>query len=310
MKILFMGTPLFAVNVLDKIYQKKYNLIGVVTAPDKPAGRGKKINQSAVKQYCLSKQINLLQPYNLKEKEFVNHIQNLNPDLIIVVAFRMLPKVIWEIPKYGTFNLHASLLPNYRGAAPINWVIINGEKETGVTTFFIDEKIDTGTVIMSEKVNIKDGTTAGKLQNKLMDIGAILVINTIEKIANNDLNVKKQVHSYDLKIAPKLNRINTEIKWDYNHFKIRQFILGLSPYPGAWTTLSLNNKTYNFKIFNAKLSKKEFPQKKIVIYNNRLYIGTFKYSIELTEVQMEGKKRMSVDLFLKGNKNIENYTII
>ena len=232
--------------------------IGVVTAPDKPAGRGKKINQSAVKQYCLSKQINLLQPYNLKDKEFVNHIQNLNPDLIVVVAFRMLPRVIWEIPKYGTFNLHASLLPNYRGAAPINWVIINGEKETGVTTFFIDEKIDTGAVIMSEKINIKDGTTAGELHNKLMDIGAILVVNTIEKIAYNNLNIKKQVHSCDLKIAPKLNRINTEIKWDNDHTRIRQFILGLSPYPGAWTTLSLNNQNYNFKIFNAQISKKKY----------------------------------------------------
>lgn len=310
MKILFMGTPLFAVNVLDKIYQKKYDLIGVVTAPDKPAGRGKKINQSAVKQYCLSKQINLFQPYNLKDKEFVNHIQNLNPDLIVVVAFRMLPRVIWEIPKYGTFNLHASLLPNYRGAAPINWVIINGEKETGVTTFFIDEKIDTGAVIMSEKLNIKDGTTAGELHNQLMDIGAILVINTIEKIAYNNLNLKKQVHSFDLRIAPKLNRINTEIKWDNDHTRIRQFILGLSPYPGAWTTLSLNNQNYNFKIFNAQISKKKYTLKKIVIDNSKIYIGTKKYSIELKEVQMEGKKRMSVDLFLKGNQNFENYTII
>lgn len=305
-----MGTPLFAVNVLDKIYQKKYDLIGVVTAPDKPAGRGKKINQSAVKQYCLSKQINLFQPYNLKDKEFVNHIQNLNPDLIVVVAFRMLPRVIWEIPKYGTFNLHASLLPNYRGAAPINWVIINGEKETGVTTFFIDEKIDTGAVIMSEKLNIKDGTTAGELHNQLMDIGAILVINTIEKIAYNNLNLKKQVHSFDLRIAPKLNRINTEIKWDNDHTRIRQFILGLSPYPGAWTTLSLNNQNYNFKIFNAQISKKKYTLKKIVIDNSKIYIGTKKYSIELTEVQMEGKKRMSVDLFLKGNQNFENYKII
>ena len=160
MKVLFMGTPIFAVNVLDKIYQNNYDIVGVVTAPDKPAGRGKKIMQSDVKLYCLTKKLHLLQPINLKDPTFIDQVQNLKPDVIVVVAFRMLPKLIWEIPKYGTFNLHASLLPNYRGAAPINWVIINGEKESGVTTFFIDEKIDTGAIIMSKKVNIEDGTSA------------------------------------------------------------------------------------------------------------------------------------------------------
>ena len=160
-----MGTPIFAVNVLDKIYQNNYDIVGVVTAPDKPAGRGKKIMQSDVKLYCLTKKLHLLQPINLKDPTFIDQVQNLKPDVIVVVAFRMLPKLIWEIPKYGTFNLHASLLPNYRGAAPINWAIINGEKESGVTTFFIDEKIDTGAIIMSKKVNIKDGTTAGELHN-------------------------------------------------------------------------------------------------------------------------------------------------
>ena len=156
MKVLFMGTPIFAVNVLDKIYQNNYDIVGVVTAPDKPAGRGKKIMQSDVKLYCLTKKLHLLQPINLKDPTFIDQVQNLKPDVIVVVAFRMLPKLIWEIPKYGTFNLHASLLPNYRGAAPINWAIINGEKESGVTTFFIDEKIDTGAIIMSKKVNIED----------------------------------------------------------------------------------------------------------------------------------------------------------
>ena len=310
MKILFMGTPIFAVNVLDKIYQNNYDIVGVVTAPDKPAGRGKKIMQSDVKLYCLTKKLHLLQPINLKDPTFIDQVQNLKPDVIVVVAFRMLPKLIWEIPKYGTFNLHASLLPNYRGAAPINWVIINGEKESGVTTFFIDEKIDTGAIIMSKKVNIEDGTTAGELHNQLMELGAELVVNTIEKIADNNYHTKKQVLSSDQKKAPKLNRISSEINWNKHITIIRQFILGLSPHPGAWTTVFYKNKTFNFKIFNAQLSKKKFSLKKIVIDNGKLYIGTINYSIELTEVQMEGKKRMPAKLFLKGYQNFESYTII
>ncbi|MAJ05832.1 MAG: methionyl-tRNA formyltransferase [Crocinitomicaceae bacterium] len=310
MKILFMGTPIFAVNVLDKIYQNNYDIVGVVTAPDKPAGRGKKIMQSDVKLYCLTKKLHLLQPINLKDPAFIDQVQNLKPDVIVVVAFRMLPRVIWEIPKHGTFNLHASLLPNYRGAAPINWAIINGEKESGVTTFFIDEKIDTGAIIMSKKVNIEDGTTAGDLHNELMELGAELVVNTIEKIADNNYHTKKQVLSSDQKKAPKLNRINSEINWNKHNTIIRQFILGLSPHPGAWTTVSFKNKTFNFKIFNAQLSKKKFSPKKIVIDNGKLYIGTINYSIELTEVQIEGKKRMPAKLFLKGYQNFESYTII
>ena len=305
-----MGTPIFAVNVLDKIYENNYDIVGVVTAPDKPAGRGKKIMQSDVKLYCLTKKLHLLQPIKLKDPAFIDQVQNLKPDVIVVVAFRMLPRVIWEIPKYGTFNLHASLLPNYRGAAPINWAIINGEKESGVTTFFIDEKIDTGAIIMSKKVNIEDGTTAGELHNQLMELGAELVVNTIEKIADNNYHTKKQVLSSDQKKAPKLNRINSKINWNKHNSIIRQFILGLSPHPGAWTAVSYKNKTFNFKIFNAQLSKKKFSLKKIVIDNGKLYIGTINYSIELTEVQIEGKKRMPAKLFLKGYQNFESYIII
>ena len=305
-----MGTPIFAVNVLDKIYQNNYDIVGVVTAPDKPAGRGKKIMQSDVKLYCLTKKLHLLQPIYLKDPAFIDQVQNLKPDVIVVVAFRMLPKLIWEIPKYGTFNLHASLLPNYRGAAPINWAIINGEKESGVTTFFIDEKIDTGAIIMSKKVNIEDGTTAGELHNQLMELGAELVVNTIEKIADNNYHTKKQVLSSDQKKAPKLNRINCEINWNKHNTIIRQFILGLSPHPGAWTTVFYKNKTFNFKIFNAQLSKKKISPKKIVIDNGKLYIGTINYSLELTDVQIEGKKRMPARLFLKGYQNFESYTII
>ncbi len=305
-----MGTPIFAVNVLDKIYENNYDIVGVVTAPDKPAGRGKKIMQSDVKLYCFTKKLHLLQPINLKDPAFIDQVQNLKPDVIVVVAFRMLPRVIWEIPKYGTFNLHASLLPNYRGAAPINWAIINGEKESGVTTFFIDEKIDTGAIIMSKKVNIEDGTTAGELHNQLMELGAELVVNTIEKIADNNYHTKKQVLSSDQKKAPKLNRINSKINWNKHNSIIRQFILGLSPHPGAWTAVSYKNKTFNFKIFNAQLSKKKFSLKKIVIDNGKLYIGTINYSIELTEVQIEGKKRMPAKLFLKGYQNFESYIII
>lgn len=305
-----MGTPLFAVSILEEINKSQHEIVGVVTATDKPAGRGNKIKESAVKNYSISNNLNLIQPVNLKDENFISDIEKINPELIVVVAFRMLPKKLWKLPKYGTLNLHASLLPNYRGAAPINWAIINGENETGITTFFIDEKIDTGAIILSEKISISKGTTAGELHNTLMKKGGSLVIRTIDTISRKDFILKKQIQSEKLLLAPKLTRENTKINWDDSDHNIRQLILGLNPFPGAWTTLIQNEKKLNFKIFNSELSHKILPAKKFSVIDNRLYIGTSSNALELTEIQIEGKKRMFTKDFLKGNQYIENCSIL
>ena len=305
-----MGTPQFAVKTLDAIFNSKHEVVGVVTSTDKPAGRGRKIQQSDVKQYATKNNIRLFQPEKLKNKNFINDLKVLKADLFIVVAFRMLPKIIWEIPKKGTVNLHASILPNYRGAAPINWAIINGEKESGVTTFFINEKIDTGDVLLIEKTKIKDGQTAGELHDNLMEIGSKLIIRTISEIESGTLKSKKQIISASQKTAPKLNRNNTEINWFKDDITIKQFILGLNPYPGAWTLLSNNGRKLNFKIFNVKTSNLKVPKKTILLKENKLYIGTNTNALELLEIQLEGKKRMNANDFLQGNKNIDQYIVL
>ena len=305
-----MGTPQFAVKTLDAIFNSMHEVVGVVTSTDKPAGRGRKIQQSDVKQYATKNNIRLFQPEKLKNKNFIDDLKVLNADLFIVVAFRMLPKIIWEIPKKGTVNLHASILPNYRGAAPINWAIINGEKESGVTTFFINEKIDTGDVLLIEKIKIKDGQTAGELHDNLMEIGSKLIIRTISEIESRTLKSKKQIISESQKTAPKLNRNNTEINWFKDDIKIKQFILGLNPYPGAWTLLSNNGRELNFKIFNVKTSNLKVPKKTILLKENKLYIGTNTNALELLEIQLEGKKRMNANDFLQGNKNIDQYIVL
>ena len=310
MKILFMGTPLFAVRTLDEINKSHHEIVGVVTATDKPAGRGNKLKESAVKTYCITNGLLLIQPANLKDENFISQIKKINPELIVVVAFRMLPKIIWKLPKYGTFNLHASLLPNYRGAAPINWAIINGEKETGITTFFIDDKIDTGAIILREKISISDGTTAGQLHDTLKEKGAILVMKTIDTISNNNFKIHQQINSENLNPAPKLNRENTKIDWNENDYNIRQLILGLNPFPGAWTTLIQNEKKLNFKIFNAHLSQVKLTPRKLSIIDNKLFVGTKSYALELSEIQIEGKKRMLTKDFLKGNLYIEKSSIL
>jgi methionyl-tRNA formyltransferase len=310
MRIVFMGTPQFAVKTLDAIFNSKHEVVGVVTSTDKPAGRGRKIQQSDVKQYATKNNIRLFQPEKLKNKNFINDLKVLKADLFIVVAFRMLPKIIWEIPKKGTVNLHASILPNYRGAAPINWAIINGEKESGVTTFFINEKIDTGDVLLIEKTKIKAGQTAGELHDNLMEIGSKLIIRTISEIESGTLKSKKQIISASQKTAPKLNRNNTEINWFKDDITIKQFILGLNPYPGAWTLLSNNGRKLNFKIFNVKTSNLKVPKKTILLKENKLYIGTNTNALELLEIQLEGKKRMNANDFLQGNKNIDQYIVL
>ena len=305
-----MGTPQFAVKTLDAIFNSKHEVVGVVTSSDKPAGRGRKIQQSDVKQYATKNNIRLFQPEKLKNKNFIDNLKVLNADLFIVVAFRMLPKIVWEIPKKGTVNLHASILPNYRGAAPINWAIINGEKESGVTTFFINEKIDTGDVLLIEKTKIKDGQTAGELHDNLMEIGSKLIIRTISEIESGTLKSKKQIISESQKTAPKLNRNNTKINWFKDDITIKQFILGLNPYPGAWTLLSNNSRELNFKIFNVKTSNLKVPKKTILLKENKLYIGTNTNALELLEIQLEGKKRMNANDFLQGNKNIDQYIVL
>jgi len=305
-----MGTPQFAVKTLDAIFNSKHEVVGVVTSTDKPAGRGRKIQQSDVKKYATKNNIRLFQPEKLKNKNFIDDLKVLNADLFIVVAFRMLPKIIWEIPKKGTVNLHASILPNYRGAAPINWAIINGEKESGVTTFFINDKIDTGDVLLIEKTKIKDGQTAGELHDNLMEIGSKLIIRTISEIESGTLKSKKQIISESQKIAPKLNRNNTKINWFKDDITIKQFILGLNPYPGAWTLLSNNGRKLNFKIFNVKTSNLKVPKKTILLKENKLYIGTNTNALELLEIQLEGKKRMNANDFLQGNKNIDQYIVL
>ena len=305
-----MGTPQFAVTSLDAILRSKYELLGVVTSTDKAAGRGNKIQQSAVKKYALENNISIYQPEKLKDESFIKNLEELNADLFVVVAFRMLPEIIWKIPKKGTINLHASILPTYRGAAPINWAIINGEKESGVTTFFINEKIDTGDVLLNDKIEIKDGETAGELHDKLMHIGSKILIKTINTLEKGNYKTTKQKKTENQSIAPKLRRENTKINWSKSAFSIRQLILGLNPYPGAWTIINKGEKPYNFKIYNAKLSNQKVPEKNILIANNKLFVGTKTNALELIEVQMEGKKRMIVNDFLKGNKYIESYILL
>ena len=301
-----MGTPDFAVASLKAINESKHQIVGVVTATDKPSGRGKKINSSAVKKYALENELALFQPENLKNEAFKNELINVKADIFIVVAFRMLPKSIWQIPHYGTINLHGSLLPDYRGAAPINWAIINSEKNTGVTTFIIDEKIDTGEILLQEKIKINDGDNAGIIHDKLMIIGAQLIIKTINELVENKLIPKKQAkENSNLKTAYKLNKDNTRINWGKSSHEIRQLILGLSPYPSAWTTLIYNNKSYNFKIYDAILNSKKLSPGKIEITKNQFLVGTSDGSIELKQVQLEGKKRMDTLSLINGNPFIK-----
>ncbi|PCH53123.1 MAG: methionyl-tRNA formyltransferase, partial [Flavobacteriaceae bacterium] len=243
-----MGTPDFAVAILDALVNATFNVVGVITAPDKLAGRGRKIQESAVKKYALEKNLTILQPTNLKSEEFTTKLESLNANLQIVVAFRMLPKVVWQLPKYGTFNLHASLLPNYRGAAPINWAIINGETKTGVSTFFIDEKIDTGNIILQEEVEISKTETVGELHDKLIHLGIKLVVETANQIEQNNVKTFKQPE-IDEKPAPKIYSDTCKINWNDSLTNIYNLIRGLNPYPAAWTTLINNNKEIKVKIY-------------------------------------------------------------
>jgi methionyl-tRNA formyltransferase len=270
MRIVFMGTPDFAVTILKYLIAHKYTIVGVITAPDKPAGRGRKIHESAVKKYAISQDLKVLQPVNLKNEEFHKELKALQADLQIVVAFRMLPKIVWQMPAFGTFNLHASLLPAYRGAAPIHWAIINGESKTGVTTFFIDDKIDTGEIILQEEIAITDSETVGSLHDKLMLLGAVLVAKTVNLITDGNVTTQKQPELEE-KSAPKLHSVNTKINWDNSVQHIDHKIRGLNPFPLAWTTILNDGVEISAKIYevsNEKIIHQYLPGKIITSKKN------------------------------------------
>lgn len=297
-----MGTPDFAVESLKAIVEAGYNVVGVITAPDKPAGRGRKLQESAVKQYAVQQQLPLLQPVNLKAEAFLRDLGAWNPNLQVVVAFRMLPKAVWDLPEYGTFNLHASLLPEYRGAAPINWAIMNGETQTGVSTFFLDEKIDTGEMILQTPVEIGPKDDAGVLHDKLMHIGSQLVLETLEKIQQAEVTTTPQKEASGLKDAFKLTRENTRIDWSQPAEKIFNLIRGLSPYPTAWTTLLDNGQEYQLKIYSGELtfgSHQEEPGK-LIQESKKVKIAVREGYLELLEIQLPGKRKMAIKDLLNG----------
>jgi methionyl-tRNA formyltransferase len=299
-----MGTPDFAVRSLDAIISDNYKVKAVITAPDKKAGRGKKINCSEVKKYALEKNLKLLQPHNLKEENFINELKSIKADLFVVVAFRMLPKIVWEIPKFGTINLHASLLPQLRGAAPIHWAIIKGLQSTGVSTFFINEKIDFGNIIEQREVEIENTENAGNLYQKLKEIGSQLILTTLKQIISGKLITQKQIESKKLLKAPKLVKENTRINWDKSGLEIFNFIRGLSPHPTAWTKSEKTNKT--FKLYNVIYFKEKRSDKLNGIINmndNLMKISVNDGYLKVLELQIEGKKKMSVQEFINGYKS-------
>ncbi|TMM57550.1 methionyl-tRNA formyltransferase [Maribacter algarum] len=312
LRIVFMGTPDFAVATLSTLVKNGYDVVGVITAPDRPAGRGRKLQESVVKKYAIEKGLTILQPTNLKNVEFLAELGTLKANLQIVVAFRMLPKAVWEMPEYGTFNLHASLLPSYRGAAPINWAIINGETETGVTTFFIDDKIDTGEIILQEKVKITEDDTAGTLHDKLMDVGADLVLTTVQQIGEGVVKTQKQIDTKELKSAYKIFKETCEINWKKPINDIYNHIRGLSPYPASWTTLQNGDDSLFLKVYHATIEKEK----------HNLVVGTVLFDktelkvvveggyINLLEIQLPGKRKMKTTDVLNGLKLLKSAHVL
>ena len=303
-----MGTPEFAVGILDTIIKNKYEVVGVITAPDKPAGRGQKIKYSAVKEYALENNLTLLQPTNLKNEEFLSELKALNANLQVVVAFRMLPKAVWEMPELGTFNLHASLLPNYRGAAPINWAIINGESKTGVTTFFIDDKIDTGAMILNSEIGISEDENAGALHDRLMDLGSTTVVETLALIEKGNVQTTIQTDTPDIKTACKLDRDNCKIDWNKPIEEIHNLIRGLSPYPASWCFFNDNDQEWNVKIYEAKMIQEShtLDTGQIVSTKKELKVAANGGFIQIMSLQFPGKKKMTAQEFLNGMSFSEN----
>jgi methionyl-tRNA formyltransferase len=312
-RIIFMGTPEFAVASLDALVQANYNIIAVITAPDKPAGRGMRLTESAVKKYAIEKQLPVLQPVKLKDPAFVEELKRLQADLQIVVAFRMLPEVVWDMPPMGTINLHGSLLPQYRGAAPINWAVINGEKETGVTTFKLQHEIDTGNILLQQSFPIGEDDTAGEVHDTMKEIGAQLLVKTVEGLSKGTLIEKPQGTGYQLSVAgnrepvtgsslkhaPKIFTETCKIDWNHSIFSIYNLIRGLSPYPAAFTYL--HDKM--LKIYKAKKELHNSPKSPGTVETDNKTFLKFAASdgyIYVTELQLEGKKRMGVEEFLRG----------
>lgn len=300
--LVFFGTPEFARYCLETLLEAGFPVQGVVTAPDRKAGRGKEFRVSAVKSLATAKGLHLLQPTNLKDPEFITELQSLEADVQIVVAFRMLPRVVWELPELGTINLHASLLPNFRGAAPINWVLIEGEHKTGVTTFLINEQIDTGTILKQREIEIAPIDDAGTLHDKLLRLGAPLIVETLKDISTNGLAPKEQQFTGMEKEAPKLTSENTELDWTAPLERIANQVRGLSPYPGAWSVFENNGKQERFKIFKAKVfrEKHKYPPKKIVIQGDQLLITHAEGYLVCLEIQLPNKKRMPAKALLNG----------
>lgn len=300
-----MGTPDFAVGILDTIHKSKHNIVGVITAPDKPAGRGQKISMSKVKEYATAHNLPVLQPTNLKDQTFIESLKALNAHIFVVVAFRMLPKEVWQLPQLGTFNLHASLLPEYRGAAPINWAIINGESKTGVTTFFIDDKIDTGAIILKKETTIEPTENAGELHDKLLHLGKDAVLETLELIENNNLNLTLQIQtdSAQLKTAYKLNKENTKINWNDSLENIYNKIRGLAPYPSAWTNIMDHDNLWAVKLYKANkiFEKHQFEVGKIIISKKEMKIATKEGFLSIESLQFPGKKQMNIIEFINGS---------
>jgi methionyl-tRNA formyltransferase len=308
LRIVFMGTPEFAVESLDILVKSNYNIVGVITVPDKPAGRGQQIQQSAVKKYAIEKGLTILQPEKLKAEDFLTELKALNADLQIVVAFRMLPEIVWSMPRLGTFNLHGSLLPRYRGAAPINWAVINGDKETGVSTFFLQHQIDTGKIIYREKIAIGENDSAGEVHDQLMHIGAQLVLKTVQSIEKGiypqtdqaEYIAKGEVEMH----APKLFKEDCKIDWTNSATEIHNLIRGLSPYPTAFTEfVSPDNKRYSVKLFKTEkelIAHNEPLNSIITDEKSFLKVAVKDGFIKITDLQLAGKKRMSVPEFLRG----------
>ena len=309
-RIVFLGTPAFAVQSLRLLVENQYNIVGVVTMPDKPAGRGHKLQESEVKKYAKSQNLTILQPTNLKDSDFLNDLEALKADLNIVVAFRMLPKEVWSMPKHGTYNLHGSLLPQYRGAAPINWAIINGETETGVTTFKLVHKIDTGKIAYQSKIVIDKRDNAGIIHDKLMEVGAELVLQTVDAIIDGSIKLKAQnSETESLKPAPKIFKETCRIDWNLKAEEIDCFIRGLSPYPAAYTTFERNGEVFNIKIFDALPILEEHSLSVGTIvqpHPSQIDIAVTNGFIRILELQVQGRRRMKTADFLNGFSIEEN----
>lgn len=301
LKIVFFGTPEFAVESLNALLENNFNIKAVVTMPDKIAGRGHKIIQSDVKKFALQKNIQVLQPERLKSEEFVDSLRRIEADLFIVIAFRMLPEIVWKMPRIGTFNLHASLLPKYRGAAPINWAVINGEKESGVTTFFLKHEIDTGDIIDSRKVEISDEDNVGILHDKLMKVGAQMVVETVNRILEGKLTTKPQPEG-EFIAAPKIYKETCKIDWNNSAIKIHNLVRGLSPYPGAFSEIKDNRGMVStIKIFETAVTdNNSLKPGEVKIENRKLFIGSGDKDVEIISLQPAGKKRMGAKEYLLG----------